>query len=599
MLAACDGEASSVATESSTPDSSVTNVSSLDNSSEEEIETGIDLSEYTTVGDLVAFTDIYSAITVGETNTLHLSYRAGTENDEISGHYDSSNPLILSVEEDGTITALEGGDATIYYTAVDKTMQELCVASIDIHVYDELPSLRETVTNIAPTENYTLTVTKDGETSLIVYYTEDYVYINDIYNSETYGYALNADGTMAYEYVISGDEITYSDALADQSGIVTAKTFYGDGSPYYDVFLSLSSLEIGCLPDTTEDGVYNILTYSDPDSDRDTANRYNLASLLDPSKYDMLYSRVSATTLNLEVKGTYDLIINMVGKLRTDSDYYTYVGEINSIGETSIDESILSAVSNHETSLPEIDDDFARDISLLTESTSFTINDNILCTSNYYAVKYTDEEIISDYEYYTSGGYLFDVTDYWTQCYAEIDGYIVYIWQEVTLDTSGETPTVTRGNYQVYGYAYASNTTIQQYCNYPSLWGIFDEPEGYITTDHFMSYNYGYGTINSEITQAAWDGITSLPFVNVTMYSYQITPYLLIIDGLTNTTTYVNQGQLAENDADCVVCIELYTQTPSQVGKSSAGSGPYTYFSNFNNTSDSELESIISQITIG
>jgi len=106
----------------------------------------------------MAFSLLYVEIKIGGTKTLHLNYEPeNTTEKEVT--WKSSDRKVVSVDENGVITARKGGKATI--TAVSKvdasveasivvTVEEVFVSSIEV---------KESVINLAPGEKATIGVT--------------------------------------------------------------------------------------------------------------------------------------------------------------------------------------------------------------------------------------------------------------------------------------------------------------------------------------------------------------------------------------------------------------------------------------------------------
>lgn len=565
--------------------------------------TKVDLAEFTYVDGLVSFENTASIITKGEGLTLGLSYGTGHSVTDVIGHYQSSDEAIMTVTTQGKIKAVKAGVVTIYYIAEVIADKEVCVASRTFTVLDDFPTLKQTLTNLTDMENYTLTITKDGADYKTITYTPKVVLIEDMSTKAYSGYALNADGTMAHGFTITDGVATFTDALKDQDGVVTAETFFGDDNPYYNIFTTFKSFDLNYLPDTATDGVYDIYNYvSDPDgtSDRDTINNINFAIMCDPEVYDGLYKRPYLSSLTVSQTSTFGLDIKLDAKLRKGTEY-AYEAVVSDAGSSTIPEDILSLVGDKEIAAPTVDADLARGASLLKNAKSFVINkdnlNSIVATEKYYAIVDSDDAIKADYQNSVDypDSYTFNATSYnTTGLVVQADG-IYQFSQKVDVDTSTSPITITRETPVVdpngWG-ALTDSTSMATYCHYPSTWTCLDKLEGFIPAGKFMALNYGNATMNFDILEAAFNDISNLPGAADFSFleSYQITPYYFIVDALSSPVTGVNNGSLVEKDSDCVVGLNLYCQTPSQVDKSSGASGPISIFSSFGVASEASLD---------
>lgn len=589
VLASCgNGTSSSSTTQTSTSDSSATKV---------------DINDATYVDGLVSFQDTASIITKGEGLTLELSYGTGYSVTNVVGHYQSGDESIMTVTTEGKIKAVKAGEVTIYYIAEVIASKEVCIASKTFTVLDEFPTLKQTIDNLVEMKNYTLTITKDDADYKTITYTPTVVLVEDMATSAYSGYALNADGTLAHGFTITDGVATFTDALKDQDGVVTADTFFGDDNPYYNIFTTFKSFDLNFLPDTATDGVYDIYNYvSDPDgtSDRDTINNMNFAIMCDPEVYDGLYKRPYLSSLTVSQASTFGLDIKFGAKLRKGTEY-AYEAVVSDAGSSTIPEDILSLVADKDVTAPTVDADLTRGTGLLKGAKSFVINsgylNSIVATEKYYAIVDSDEAIKADYQntvdypdYYT-----FDATSYnTTGVVVQADG-IYQFTQKVDVDTSTSPITITRETPVVdpngWG-ALTDSTSLATYCHYPSTWTCLDKLDGFIPTSKFMAYNYGYATMNFDILEAAFNDISQLSGAADFSFlgSYQLTPYYFIVDALSAPTAGINNGSLVEKDSDCVVGLNLYCQTPDQVDKTSGASGPIVIFSSFGAASETSLD---------
>ena len=155
----------------------------------------------------------------GENETLHISYQPSNTTDSTDVTWSSDNENVATVDENGTVTAINEGAATITATVEDKTVT--CRVQVK-------KQLKESMISAIPAQIYTgedktpeITV-KDGDNQL----EKDVDYRVSYSNHTNAGIAKvivtgmgDYAGTATKEFIIEAKELTYSEvgSIADQT----------------------------------------------------------------------------------------------------------------------------------------------------------------------------------------------------------------------------------------------------------------------------------------------------------------------------------------------------------------------------------------------
>ena len=533
-------------------------------------------------------------LTVGETLTAKV-----TKADDVNVLFLANDPQVALINQDGLVSAVAPGKATFYVVAKTEDGAKGVVKKFDVEVYEEVPTLRKTIDDLNNIKNYTLLVNKNDEEFETIQVTKDTVVMKKVTEDGDVvrGFALGKNG-VAFPFNVTDDGVVVGDMLKDQQGYVKEDTFLGwTDNPYYANFRTFSSLSTAFLPDTeTDDGVYDLRTYDDATSDRDTVNTQSLANIMDFDLFtNMITARATISNLEATVKKTYDLFFEMTAKIRKGNDN-NYDMTVTNVGTTTIDPDLKNALADKNGNTVATDPDLVRGVGILKNAKSFTVNKGVAgfvtATERYYVFSSTDEQIVEAYDNYVAYPeyYSFNINNYQTSGYVLKDDGIYLARQTVTFDTAEKK--VTRGAVVLDDYPSYEVIPLDTAFTYPSKFKFLDHIDEFIDSGLYMSYGMGYGTFNKKYVEEVFNASQNNATADYSSYGmYNLTPYALTFDFSSNPT-FIQSGVVAEKDEDCVINLYCGHQTYNQVGKSSGYNYSSISYADFNRASLPQFDAL-------
>lgn len=404
-------------------------------------------------------------VVAGEKITLTVS-----SDEKVYGTWGSSNKDVATVNEDGVVTGVEEGTATITYIAISEDGTKACTVTKEITVLADTPSLINVSQYLKKVKNYSITVQKsteaysEDEESVTYETTFEYSFAGDIaviknVKAGTYKvWKIDSNGYAVKIEIDAEGNVTSSERQVAPSGYVTSENFYQDADyPYYSLFPSFSDFDDNYLPNSSNNlGQYDMNTSTnssivDPDgeSDRDTSNYVQVSRVMEPETLTLAKRFSNLVECTAEVESIGVVSFHAIARNRYSSEdasnRHHYKATTHDAGTTVIDADILSKIESVVGSERSVAESLSATKDLLNGSINYVVNGTHITENYFWKGGYSADDILADYQSSLDPdwGWDFDISSYTSSGYIKKDGVWNYYTQTATLNGEGDEATVT------------------------------------------------------------------------------------------------------------------------------------------------------------